>query len=233
MRATAQVTPNGEPVDDEARALMAAQNLEAERAKRLVRDDYTIVYIPPRFQQRLIIFVATVWSIGAFLLGVLVMAPLLLGRGVFNLLLARDVHDGYSFIAGSYLLWACYVFGKAIDRMDKRRQRRGGDGPRADLLVYVAKRSLVWSVKTFYMVSFLGVIIPILIAIVMELYLVLPIRYALNPDMTPRIRMFDMWCLGILYTKIALHANQLRPPGRITTGIRNVSFVNLGMPLTD
>src|SRR5271154_3543319 len=58
MRATALVTPDGLPVDDEARELIAAQNMEAERADRVVKDDYTIAYIPPNFRRRVFVFIA-------------------------------------------------------------------------------------------------------------------------------------------------------------------------------
>jgi E3 ubiquitin-protein ligase MARCH6 len=222
MRATARVTENGEPVDEEARTLIAQQNAEAEKAKRLAKDDYTIVYIPPNLRRRIILFISIMWIIGSVFFGIVLAAPILLGRGVFRVLLNREVHDGYSLITGFYLFWACYVFGKAIDRMDKRRQRRGGEGPRADLLVYVFKRSLLWSAKALYMVLCLGLVIPLLIALVMELYLILPIRYGVNPDATPRIRIVDMWCLGILYSKIALYSTQLQPMSRVTAGVRNV-----------
>jgi E3 ubiquitin-protein ligase MARCH6 len=224
MQATAQVTEGGVPANDEARVLIAAQDAETEKAKRIIKDDYTIVYVPPYFRQRLILFIASLWSIGSMCLGILLAAPMLLGRAAFRLVLAREVHDGYSFILGFYLLWACYVFGKAVDRMDKRRQRRGGEGHRGDLPVYVFKRSVLWFAKISYMVLLLGLVIPTLIAIVMELYLILPVRYVIDPHTTPRIRIADMWCLGILYSKIALHASQFQPPSRVSLGIRNVGI---------
>lgn len=231
MRATAQVTEDGVPVDEEARVLIAAQNAEAEKAKRPIKGDYTVVYIPPHFRQRLIAFIGVLWLIGATSLAFFLITPMLLGRAVFSIMLGREVHDGYSFIVGVYLFWACYAFGKAIDRMDKRRQRRGGDGPRAELAFYVAKRSLLWSVKISYMVLFLGIVVPTLIAIVVELYLLMPIRYFFNSQTTARIRLVDMWCLGILYTKISIHANQLRPPNRITSGLQTVCRVSFIIPL--
>jgi E3 ubiquitin-protein ligase MARCH6 len=223
MPAVVELDRYGEPADDESRALIAAQDAEAEKAKRDPFYDYTPVYIPPHFWRRLIACIFVLWSLAAAGLGVVLSAPILLGRATFRLVLEREVHDGYSFILGFYLLWGCYTFGKAIDRMDKRRQRRGGDGPRTDLLIYATKRSILWSLKISYMIISMGIVIPILIAIVMELYLLLPIRYVLNPHVTPRLRIVDMWCLGILYTKVAIHAVQLRPPSRVTSGLQTVS----------
>jgi E3 ubiquitin-protein ligase MARCH6 len=222
MRATARVTEDGSPFDEDARATIEAQNAEAEKAKRIVKDDYTVVHLPPNFRERLIVLIISLWLIGAGFLGLLFSAPILLGRAVFTLTLGREVHDGYSLIVGFYLLWSCYVFGKAVDRMDKRRQRRGGDGPRGDLPIYVFKRGVLWCIKITYMIIFLGVVVPTLIATVVELYLLLPIRYALDPSITPRLRIADMWCLGILYSKIALHASHLQPPSPIVLGVRTV-----------
>jgi len=222
IRATVPVQENGEPVDDAARALMALQNAEAEKAKRNPKDDYIVVYIPPHFRRRVISFVALLWVIGAFLLGVVVALPVQLGRSFFALFSSREVHDGYSLIVGFYLLWCCYLIGTAIDRLDKRRQRTNGDGPRADLRVLVIKRGLLWGAKALYMVVFLGIAIPTLVSFVVDLYVVLPIRFTLHPEMTPRIRVVDTWALGLLYAKIALHANRIQPPNRITTGLQHV-----------
>ncbi|KAJ7797121.1 hypothetical protein B0H14DRAFT_3549175 [Mycena olivaceomarginata] len=70
--------------------------------------------------------------------------------------------------------WACYLAGRAVDRLDKRR---GGDKACADLRLLVVKRGLLWSAKIAYMVLFLRIIIPTLIA--------LPIRLSLDPILVP------------------------------------------------
>jgi E3 ubiquitin-protein ligase MARCH6 len=222
MRATVAVFEDGTPVDDAARTLMEAQNVEADKLKRKIEDDYTIVYIPPHFRYRAIVFILLLWIIGAMFVGVFVALPTQLGRSVFGLFTNDHVHDGYSFIVGFYLLWACYLVGKSIDRLDKRRQRKGGDGTRADLTVYSLKRGLLWVTKISYMILFLGIVIPTLISFVIDLYIVLPIRFTINPDMTPRIRVVDTWALGLLYSKIILHVYHLQPPNYLSTGLQNV-----------
>ena len=223
MRATVTVNAEGEPVDDAGRELMAQQNAEAEKAKHNVQDDYMVVYIPPHFRWRIFGFIALLWIIGAVFVGFMVAVPVSLGRSFFRLFTPRDVHDGYSFIVGFYLIWMCYLTARAIDRLDRRRRRRGVEGPRADLRVLVVKRGLLWMAKTFYMMFFLGVVIPILLALVIDLYVVLPIRLSVNPSMVPRIRIVDQWTLGLLYAKIALHVHRIQPPNRITRGLQHVS----------
>ncbi|KAK2465700.1 hypothetical protein APHAL10511_002244 [Amanita phalloides] len=222
MKATAAVTESGEPADEEARNLMRMQDAEAVKAHRDVKKDYMVVYIPPHFRYRIFCFIGLMWCVCAMLLGLAVALPIQLGRSFFRLFTLREVHDGYSLIIGFYLLWLCYSIGKAIDRLDKRRQRRGNEGPRADIRVFVIKRGLLWFAKTIYMVLFLGIIIPTLVALVVDLFIILPLRLALKPDTMPRIRIVDAWALGLLYTKIVLHIHRIHPPNQITRGLQRI-----------
>jgi len=228
LRATAQVNEDGTPYDNEAAKLIEQQNREAEKAQHDPTKDYTIVYLPPLFRYRLIAFIASLWSVCAMAFGLAVALPISLGRRVFALFMEREVHDGYSLILGFYLLWACYLAGKAVDRLDKRRQRvRADDGPNADLRILVFKRSLLWVSKSAYMVFMLGVVIPILLALVVDLYVVLPIRSAITPGFVPRVKVVDAWALGLLYGKIALHVTQSQPPNHVTRGLHHVSLHSL------
>ncbi|KAF9266796.1 hypothetical protein L218DRAFT_955901 [Marasmius fiardii PR-910] len=222
MRATVAVTATGEPVDDAARLLMAQQDGETLKAKRVVQDDYTIVYLPPQFRYRVISFIATVWIVGALCIGLSVAVPIQLGRSFFKLFTPREVHDGYSVIAGFYLLWACYIVGRSIDRLDKRRQRRGDEGPRAALWVLVVKRGLLWVAKSMYMIFWLGVVIPVLVAVVADLYMIMPIRILLEPEWVPRIRVVDQWGLGLVYMRIAVRVVRGNPEHQIARGLRQI-----------
>ncbi|KAL0955165.1 hypothetical protein HGRIS_004073 [Hohenbuehelia grisea] len=224
MRATAQVNAAGDPIDGPALELIALQNAEAIKAKRNPKEDYTVVYLPPHFRFRVITFIAILWVVGAVVLGVTVALPIQLGRSFFHLFIPYDVHDGYSLIIGFYLLWACYLVGRSIDRLDKRRQRRGGDAPRGDLRFFVLKRGLLWLAQISYMVFWLGVVAPTLVSITMDLYVVFPIRVAINPTLVPRIRIVDSWALGLLYGKMAILMYGIRaqtPIGRGLLRIKN------------
>ncbi|PSR82583.1 hypothetical protein PHLCEN_2v6016 [Hermanssonia centrifuga] len=220
--ATVEVDAEGVPVNDTEDRLMQRQNQEAEKAKRSIKDDYTITYMPPRFKYRVITFMVAIWMVCSIFLASSLAIPIIFGRFFFKLFVPYHVHDGYSFIAGFYLLWGCWLLNMVVERMDKHRQRRGGGEPRADLPLYFAKRSLLWLAKASYMTFFLGFVIPTLIAVVVELYVVMPFRQTFYPDMPPRIRIVDMWALGLLYTKIALQGPRVRPVGRITIGLERI-----------
>lgn len=204
MRATAEVHEDGTPLNDKAAALIASQDAEVVKAKRDVKDDYVVVYFPPRFRTRIIAFVMAVWTIMAVVAAICIAVPVQIGRHFFALISSSLVHDGYSFLVGFYILWACYLVAKAAESLDRRRQRVTGDGPRADFAVYFAKQSLLWATKMAYMAVFFGVLIPILLGLVVDLYVVLPIRLTLYPTMVPTIRLVDMWSLGLVYCKIAI-----------------------------
>lgn len=223
MRATAEVLADGTPVNSDAARVMRLQDAEAIKAKRNIQDDYTVVYIPPYFKYRIILFIAAIWTAFAIFVATVLSLPILLGRGIFRLVTPRDVHDGYSFIAGFYTIWACYLFGKAVDKMDKRRQRSGHDGPRAWFSVFFVKRTLLWVANISYLALFIGFIIPTLISLVMDFYIILPIRLAINPDLEIRIRIVDTWALGLLYAKICIQAHRMQPGrARVMQGIDNV-----------
>ena len=222
MRATVRVDVNGIPINDEARGLITAQDAEAEKAKRNPKEDYTVVYIPPHFQYRIGLFIFALWVIGCVFVTAAVSAPILLGRGVFNLFTERQMHDGYSFLVGFYTLWGCWVVGHAVERMDKRRQRRSADDARGNWPLYFLKRSVLWLAKISYIVFSVGIVIPALLGLVVEFYIVMPIRLSLNPDLVPNVRVVDMWALGIIYAKIVLHANRLRPLNWISAGFNHV-----------
>ncbi|TCD71774.1 hypothetical protein EIP91_003117 [Steccherinum ochraceum] len=220
--ATIEVDPEGVPTTAEGRQLMQLQDAEAEKMKRSVKEDYIVVYLPPHFRYRVAAFIFSMWVVGSTCLALALAGPILLGRGFFRLFLSRQVHDGYSFLTGFYLLWACWLTAVSIERMDKRRQRRGGDEPRAQFPLYVAKRSLLWIAQILYLLFFLGFVIPTLVALVIELYIILPARMSMNADVEPRIRIVDMWALGMLYVKIALRAHRPQARGRFSRGIEHI-----------
>ncbi|THU92959.1 hypothetical protein K435DRAFT_967467 [Dendrothele bispora CBS 962.96] len=230
MTATVEVNVDGEPVGDAARRLMNQQDLEAQKAKRNVKDDYMVVYIPPYFRYRIFAFLTLLWICGAVCLGLGVAIPIGIGRGFFNLILKREVHDGYSMIAGFYLLWGCWIAGRAVDRLDKRRQRRGTEGPRAALWWLVVKRGLLWLVKATFMAFFFGIVVPTLIGVAVELYFVLPMKIALKRSSgslevdtgVPKLRLVDCWTMGLLYMRIGMKATRIPQTNPLWRGVQHI-----------
>ncbi len=65
IRATVAVNEEGSPVDEASKRLMDLQNAEADKAKRDVKEDYVVVYLPPYFKQRIMLFIASLWIVGS------------------------------------------------------------------------------------------------------------------------------------------------------------------------
>ena len=224
MSATVKVDKDGNPLDEAGRTLMESQNAEAEKARRDVKTDYMVVYLPPHFRERVILFVLSLWMLATMLFVTAMALPVHLGRLVFWRVLGREVHDGYSIVVGFYLLWGCYIFGKTLDRIDKRRQRNGGDEPRGETIVYLFKYFTLQALHLSWAAFWLGFVIPTLLALVVELYIVHPLRLIINPGLTLKIRIVDSWAVGLLFMKLVLGVRgRMRATLAIDRAIKQVS----------
>lgn len=221
--ATAEVTEMGIPATPHAAKLVAVQNYEARRARRDYKKDYMMVYLPPAFKYRMLTFVFILWGLGAMCCGAAVAAPILLGRAFFKLFIEADVHDGYSFLAGFYMLWACHAVGQAVGKLDRRRQRMEEDGPRPNLAWLTLKRGLIWSAKAGYVTFFCAGVIPALLGIMVNLYVTLPLRLMVDPTVQPRMKLVDEWALGLLYMKIFLHTRRAHEVRSFERGLERMA----------
>lgn len=222
MRATVEVAEDGKPINEAEARLLKLQDAEAERHKRNVDEDYTVVYIPPYFKYRIFVFILAVWSVCCVAIAAMLAGPVLLGRRFFLLFTSREVHDGYSFVIGFHLLWGCWLVAQAVERLDRHRQRRE-NGSRAWWPLFLAKRSSLWLAQASFMAFFLVFVIPTLIALVMEVYVLLPVKLIYDPRMVVRVKLVEMWVLGLFYTKIILRLPGFEAPRRMNEGIQRVS----------
>jgi len=145
-----------------------------------------------------------------------------LGRRFFLLFTAREVHDGYSFLIGFHLLWGCWLVAQAVERLDRHRQRREHSS-RAWLPLFLAKRSSLWLAQASYMAFFLVFVIPALIALVMEVYVLLPVKLIYDPGMAVKVKLVEMWVLGLFYTKIILRLPGFEAPRHMHDGIQRIN----------
>jgi E3 ubiquitin-protein ligase MARCH6 len=228
MRATVEVNEDGKPINDAEGRLLKLQNEEAERHKRNIYEDYAVVYIPPYFKYRIFIFILAVWSVCCMTIAAMLAGPVLLGRRFFLLFTTREVHDGYSFVVGFHLLWGCWLVAQAVERLDRQRQRRES-GSRAWWPLFLAKRSSLWLAQASYMAFFLVFVIPTLIALVMEVYVLLPVKLIYDPRMVVRVKLVEMWVLGLFYTKIILRLPGFEAPRQMNDGIQRVSTTVLSL----
>lgn len=222
LNATVAVDSNGNPLDDASKRLMDIQNAEAEKAGRDVSRDYNLFYLPPLFRERILLFIVSLWLAASSTLVAAIAMPTLLGRSIIALVLEREVHDAYSFATGFYITWVAYHILRLVNRVDIRRQRLYSEGPRGEWWVFVFKRGMQWIGNFAWVAFWLGFVIPVLIAIVVETYLIHPLRIASQTGTTLNIRIFDTWALGLLYIKLVLSTMHFRPQTRIDTALDSV-----------
>jgi E3 ubiquitin-protein ligase MARCH6 len=214
VRLVVTVNADGSPLDDVGKRLIEAQDAAATQAGRDPKKDYIIVFVPPQFKLRIFAFLADTWVLLSAITALAIAAPVTLGRFVIETRLKRPVHDGYTFLLGFCLLGLAYAFGRALKRMDIRRQRlREWEGPQALNGLWEAKCVLHWVGTMAYMLVSLGVVVPILLGLAVEFYVILPLRLTLNPDLLIRVRLMDMWMLGLMYAKIVTSNRAARGHG--------------------
>lgn len=224
MRATVVVSADGTPLDDEGRRFMDLQNAEAEKAHRDPQADYMVVYLPPHFKWRVILFLISLWITTSILVSSLLAGTVWLGRSVLGTVLKNDAHDMYSFVIGAYLLWGCFSLGKLLNDMDKWRQYDEDEQNRGTFALYVFKRGVIRLSILAWVAFWLGIVIPVLISLVVEVYIIHPFRIMVNPTLTLNINILKSWALGLVYARIYFSTLRFRRQARIDTAVNAVSI---------
>ncbi|KAF9572304.1 hypothetical protein EC968_010028 [Mortierella alpina] len=206
--------------------LMEIQPRTREGPRPLIdpKENTTVVYTPPNFKYRAIIFVILIWTSVMYFLVLAVVIPTVLGRQIFSMQTDRKVHDVYSFIVGVYAVRCCWFL------MDwtLSQYRAVASGGVQSIDAYAQLRTLSRLCKTFgkllYFGLSFGVIIPFLLGLLFELYVVLPFRsYA---ELENGIMFVMNWATGLLYMKMAHRILTAMPNSRFG-GTLNRLFVGV------
>ncbi|CAE6440306.1 unnamed protein product [Rhizoctonia solani] len=183
-RAGRAVRPRGEEV-------MVEQDEETRRAGRTPEQDYIIVHVPPMFGARCLLLVILLWITTASITVTGTIGPILLGRWLLSTLAHKShVHDGYSLVVGWYVLWGLW-------RVHRSQVRS-----------WIS--ALAWVANVLCIGIGMGVIMPILVAVTLQMYVVLPLRLWWNPETVPVLRIAEDWALGLVLMKIGWQTWRLR-----------------------
>ncbi|KAF9644718.1 hypothetical protein BDM02DRAFT_3263386 [Thelephora ganbajun] len=193
VRATVEVTEDGRPIDEADARLLELENAEVEQHKRNVDEDYTLAY---KASDRHPSAIAAALA-----------EPVLLGRRLFLPFAVqeiREIHDGPS-----------------------NAPIAAGNGGRTDLMPSGRFSSLnavrCGLAQAAYMAFFLVFAIPTLIASVMEMYVLLPIKLIYDPNLVVKVKLAEMWVLGLFYAKIILRLPGFEAPQRMNEGIQRIN----------
>ncbi|KAG8678728.1 hypothetical protein FRC08_017557, partial [Ceratobasidium sp. 394] len=196
-----EVDRGGQAVRERGREVMAAQDEETRRAGRQPEQDYTIVHVPPMFGARCMLLVTLLWITSATVVVSGTAGPIILGRWLFAKTTGQTrVHDGYALVVGWYVLWGAWRLERAM---------RAGVG---------IGRAALWCAQVAWLALGLGVVTPVLLAVAMQVYIVLPLRVWWNPGLVPVVHVAEQWAVGLVLMKIGWQAWRLRVRARNAAG---------------
>lgn len=164
-----------------------------------------VVYIPPWFRVRIALFVIAVWFFAAFTGIMVTIVPLLAGRKILSTAIpnANNVNDIYAFSLGVYvlggILWTILHYRPILTFL------RSTFWPSSETRAQAFSKILSYTKQTLsvvYVYSALGLGLPILFAVLLELYILMPIHVFFGPEDSHVIHVIQDWTLGILYVRI-------------------------------
>lgn len=188
-------------------------------------NQYQFVYVPPDFRLRIFLFILFIWLFAAATGLGFTIIPLVFGRWMFRMLIPDHIrtNDIYAFSIGIYVLGSMFYFMfhvKGIyDNAKAWVQRITRNLLDRDTLHRVTVVTM-HTAKLVYAYFFLLIVFPVMVASLMELYILIPLDTymygALVPSNTapdtallnvqnPRhtVRVMQSWTIGIIYLKLA------------------------------
>jgi E3 ubiquitin-protein ligase MARCH6 len=202
--------------------------LQVAAARKFGRDpavDYKVVFYPSHFKLRLVAFFISLWSVSAAVVWVAGVLPIRIGRlALAKLFRLRDVHDAYSWLVGLYTLWAIQMTRYVVSRERRRwkkylstRKRR-----KFPIKLFFYHTTGMFARLLVAAISIFGVL-PLLLGLVFEVYLVIPLKYSIHPGVPPTVRFWDCWATGVLWGSLVVQAQRYAPPNVMSRTFDTVS----------
>jgi E3 ubiquitin-protein ligase MARCH6 len=172
-------------------------------------EHFAKIYVPPFFRLRVTLFMVCLWLFSAFTGLCVTLVPLVFGRQIFASMLPAEVHvnDIYAYTLGAYILVAgiFFVFKGTTGARYLREKAQTVD---IKAWAGTSTRYSIQALKCVYVYGFLGVVVPLLFAMFLQFYLILPLHTYLVSSFGP------------LGTNVTTNATA---PGNITVGFANLS----------
>lgn len=175
--------------------------------------DFTKVLIPNFFKIRIALFVFCLWILTAGTGFSLTILPLLFGRLIFGIILPGDLwaNDIYAFSLGMAVLRSLFYLIPILRAHLTGTTVTNPSVPLAQLTralyraqTYVADIALR-ALRALYIYTTFAIVIPSLIGILIELYLVAPLHGYLSSGRQIHVVLFlQDWTLGVQYVRLSL-----------------------------
>ena len=167
---------------------------------------FTKVYIPPFFRTRIAAFIFSIWVFAAATGVGVTIIPLVVGRKMMSSHFPnRPLNDIYAFSAGicivgsaAYLALYCHTSFAAM----KDRLRPYLQSPRQACIGLTS--AIANALQLSYIALAFSLILPSLFALVIELYVLVPVHTYLDGAQTHVIHFVQDWTIGVLYVQMAI-----------------------------
>jgi E3 ubiquitin-protein ligase MARCH6 len=140
-------------------------------------DHFAKVYVPPLFRVRVSLFMICLWLFSAVTGLCASIVPLVLGRKILGRLMAdaSGVNDIYAYSIGAYTL-ASVLFVVLKGRLGAAFLASKAKAIDAKVWIDRTKRFTARALKCTYVYGFLGFVVPIVFALLLQFYLVMPLQ---------------------------------------------------------
>ncbi|GJJ72204.1 E3 ubiquitin-protein ligase MARCH6 [Entomortierella parvispora] len=188
-----------------------------------------VVYGPPNFQRRLLAFVFVLWTSSMFFLAMSLVCPLVVGRAIFMWTGMNHIRDIHCITAGVYVLAGIWYSGNWIlAKLRSRATMTAEMGEELQPRDLKSRLKAVWrvvtaGVKLAYFVLTFGIILPLALGLMVELYLILPLRSAVDGE--GGMIFVVNWAVGLIYMKICHRILTAMPDNALIADLNRV-FVN-------
>ncbi|KAF2673601.1 hypothetical protein BT63DRAFT_421734 [Microthyrium microscopicum] len=175
----------------------------------------TLVYIPPWFKTRIGIFVLAIWIFAAVTGISITILPLLLGRFLFSIWMPAPTkpNDIYAFSLGIYFMGGIIYTAIHLPKITSFARSTLARASIHLSTLYIILRFSARVLSTLYVYTTIAIGLPILLAILLELYILAPLHSTLVPTASPHfINLIQDWTLGLLYLRIVSHFILAAPP---------------------
>ncbi|KAL8708487.1 MAG: hypothetical protein Q9220_006645 [cf. Caloplaca sp. 1 TL-2023] len=193
-------------------------------------DHFSTVYIPPRFRLRISAFIGLLWLFAATTGVCITVIPLVLGRYLFTTIFPAHprMNDVYAFSIGINLIGATTFLALNARFILKYLHRTLVVPAQESTVMNIARRISYYTLRLLrvvYTYTAFALVLPSLLALVMELYFFVPLHTYFGQGPTAgqhTIYFIQSWTLGVLYLQVVGRLILWREHSRPAIALRNV-----------
>lgn len=212
-----------EVTEDDERIDGVADDADGLHGKN--NDQFTKVYVPPNFRLRISIFIFTIWMYAAATGMGVTIVPLVVGRKLLSFYFPSfiQINDIYAFSVGLYLLGGvAYLVFYSRSAYTTVTERYLPTISAAQVITQAAK-TVVDATRLVYVAAAFTVLIPSLLALLVELYVLIPIHSYTQAPHPHVIHFIQDWTLGVLYVQMGIRFIQWTPASRLSAALNAIT----------